>query len=201
MYFKNFKSVAWTLAVSGSLFFASCNEGENKDGMDSKSMDSTTTVVTTDMDAANYAAAAISGTHADTTVTGTATFDVENGKVKMVLNLTIPKMANKSVAVHLHEHGACGDMGKDAHGHWNPTNQEHGKWGSAAFHLGDIGNVALDASGVGSLTMDTDLWTIGGDSKTDIVGRAFIVHSGVDDYTSQPTGNAGSRIGCGVITK
>lgn len=201
MYLRiNLKSFALVMAVSGAILVSSCNE-EKKEAMDHSSMDTTTKATTSNMEAAMHASAKISGTQADTTVEGTATFDVENGKVKMVLNLNIPKMANKSVAVHLHEHGDCGDMGKDAHGHWNPTNSEHGKWGSAAFHLGDIGNVLLDKEGVGTLTMETDLWTLGGDSKTDVIGRAFIVHSGMDDFKTQPTGNAGSRIGCGVITK
>jgi Cu-Zn family superoxide dismutase len=92
-------------------------------------------------------------------------------------------------------------MGKMAHGHWNPTNQQHGKWGSSSFHLGDIGNVPLDAAGKGSLEMETNLWTIGGDSTSNILNRSVIVHGGTDDFTTQPTGNAGSRIGCGVIMK
>ncbi len=201
MYLKNnLKSFACAIAVCGALLISSCNEGEKKETMEHSSMD-TTKVASTNMELAMHASAKISGTQADTLVEGTASFDVENGKVKMVLNLNIPKMANKAVAVHLHEHGDCGDMGKDAHGHWNPTNQEHGKWGSASFHLGDIGNVQLDGAGLGTLTMETDLWTLGGDAKTDIIGRSFIVHSGMDDFKTQPTGNAGSRIGCGVINK
>ncbi|MEO5648498.1 MAG: superoxide dismutase family protein [Ginsengibacter sp.] len=146
-----------------------------------------------------HAQAVITGTYADTTVDGTATFDAVDGKVKMVLNITVPAKANQSVAVHLHEHGDCGDMGKGAHGHWNPTHKNHGKWGSADFHSGDIGNVQLDAKGKGSMELETDLWSIGGDSTTNILDKSVIVHGGVDDYTSQPAGNAGSRIGCGVI--
>ena len=86
-----------------------------------------------------------------------------------------------------------------AHGHWNPTNANHGKWGSAAFHAGDIGNVKLDGTGKGSLNLETELWSIGGSADKNILGKAIIVHGGVDDYKTQPTGNAGSRIGCGVI--
>lgn len=148
---------------------------------------------------AKKASATISGTEKDTSVSGTATFIQAYGKVKMVLNLYIPSKANSSVAVHLHEMGACGNMGKDAHGHWNPTNQQHGKWGSASFHLGDIGNVLLDAQGHGTMELVTSLWTIGGNANNNILGRSVIVHSGMDDYVSQPAGNAGSRIGCGVI--
>jgi len=147
------------------------------------------------------AVATITATKPDSlSVNGTATFSEEsNGQVKMVLELTAPNKANQSVAVHIHEHGDCGDAGNNSHGHWNPTNKPHGKWGTGDFHSGDIGNVALDAQGKGSITITTDLWTIGGDEKTNIVNKAIIVHGGVDDYTSQPSGNAGARIGCGVI--
>lgn len=147
------------------------------------------------------AVANITGTKQDSmAVNGTATFDAQdNGQVKMVLDLTIPQKANQTVAVHIHEHGDCGDAGNNSHGHWNPTNKPHGKWGTGDFHSGDIGNVALDAQGKGSITITTDLWSIGGDEKTNILDKAIIVHGGVDDYTSQPSGNAGPRIGCGVI--
>jgi superoxide dismutase, Cu-Zn family len=147
------------------------------------------------------AEAAITATKSDTTVTGTATFTEDNGKVKLELNITAPQMANRSVAVHLHEHGDCGDAGKASHGHWNPGNKQHGKWGEGEFHAGDIGNVTLDAQGKGTTTLETDLWSIGGEPTKDILGKAVIVHSGVDDFKTQPTGNAGSRIGCGVIQK
>jgi Cu-Zn family superoxide dismutase len=176
--------------------FFSCNSSESTE----KSAETDSTAVSAD-NAMQNAEANITGTYSDTTVDGKATFMEENGKVKMVLNLTVPSKANQSVAVHLHEHGACGDMGKEAHGHWNPTNKNHGKWGTGEFHSGDIGNVQLDADGKGSLTMETDLWSIGGDSTTNILDKSIIVHGGVDDYTSQPSGNAGTRIGCGVIRK
>lgn len=147
-----------------------------------------------------HAEAILTATYADTTLSGTAKFDAnDSGKVKLQLEITVPSKAGKSVAVHLHEHGDCGDNGKMSHGHWNPTNQQHGKWGSASFHSGDIGNVQLDAQGKGTLTMETDLWTLGGSADKNILNKAVIVHGGVDDYTTQPTGNAGSRIGCGVI--
>lgn len=152
--------------------------------------------------AKSSAVADLTGTKSDTTVSGSAKFTQgKNGKVKLVLNITVPALANHSVAVHIHEHGDCGDAGKNTHGHWNPTNKKHGKWGSGEFHSGDIGNVTLDAAGKGTLTMETDLWSIDGDMNTNILDKAIIVHSGVDDYTSQPAGNAGTRIGCGVIMK
>jgi Cu-Zn family superoxide dismutase len=146
--------------------------------------------------------AIVSGTKSDTALNGTAHFTQEgDGKVKLDLSLNVPLMANHSVAVHIHEHNDCGDAGKNTHGHWNPTGKQHGKWGTGEFHSGDIGNVMLDSTGKGTATLETDLWSIGGDSTKNILNRAIIVHSGVDDYTSQPAGNAGSRIGCGLIEK
>ncbi|MBD0286277.1 MAG: superoxide dismutase family protein [Flavisolibacter sp.] len=149
-----------------------------------------------------HAEAALSGTFPDTTVTGTVRFDEQSGgNVRLTLQVTVPSRANKSVAVHIHEHGDCGDVGKHAGGHWNPTGANHGKWGSGSFHSGDIGNINLDASGNGRLELSSNLWSIGGDAKTDILSKTIIVHSGVDDYTSQPAGNSGNRIGCGVIQR
>jgi superoxide dismutase, Cu-Zn family len=148
----------------------------------------------------NHAEASMAGTYADTIVTGTVKFDViPNGKVKMVLEILIPYKAGKSVAVHIHEHGDCSDTAMMAHGHWNPTHANHGKWGSASFHSGDIGNVKLNSIGKGTLTITTDLWTLGGMADKNILGRSIIIHGGMDDYTTQPSGNSGTRIGCGVI--
>lgn len=146
-----------------------------------------------------HAEAMLSGTYPDTAVNGSVKFDTANGKVKMMLEVTVPTKAGKEVAVHIHEHGDCGDMGKMAHGHWNPGNSQHGKWGGASYHAGDIGNVKLDSKGKGTLSLETDLWTLGGTPGKNILGKAIIVHGGTDDYVTQPTGNAGSRIGCGVI--
>lgn len=179
---------------------SACGNGKNTaDNQDS-------TVITTDTSVANStdamkAHADIAATKSDTAGSGRADFTSNgDGNVELSLQISFPKMANKSVAVHLHEHGDCGDAGKGAHGHWNPTNEAHGKWGSSAYHSGDIGNINLDDKGDGTITLSSNRWTIGGDEKTNILNRAVIVHSGVDDFTTQPTGNAGSRIGCGLIT-
>ena len=193
---QKLKQITGYATLALTLFLTACNNEKKTD----ETTVSTTDTVATTTDGAS-AMATLSATVPDTALTGTAEFSQQKGKVKLVLNITCLKLANKSVAVHLHEMGDCGDMGKMAHGHWNPTNQQHGKWGSGSFHSGDIGNVSLDAAGKGTLEMETDLWSLGGDEKTNILNRSFIVHSGVDDFTTQPTGNAGSRIGCGVIMK
>ncbi len=200
----------FTIAVS----VAACNSGTtsteesttgNSDsagtmssGMDTANTGSMNMAATSDT-LKQHAAAVLTGVFTDTTVTGNVQFDAANGKVKMKLEMSIPAKANHKVAVHIHENGDCADMGKAAGGHWNPTGANHGKWGSASFHSGDIGNVSLDSKGNGSLEMETDLWSLGGDAKTNILNKSIIVHGGVDDFTSQPSGNAGTRIACGVI--
>jgi len=206
---KYYKSLLLILILPISLlFFASCNDNtvttEQTIQEDSASkVDSilnNNMMDTVSVPFVNNAMAMISGTYPDTMVSGSVRFEAsDNQQVKMMLDITVPLKANKSVAVHLHEHGDCGDNGKASHGHWNPTNVEHGKWGSSSFHAGDIGNVKLDGKGKGSMELTTDVWTLGGKSSTNILNKAIIVHGGVDDYTTQPTGNAGDRIGCGII--
>lgn len=197
---STFRNFATVILLISSLAFISCGDSD-----ESKDSDEDTTATTASQDTtlqvADRAEATISNTYPDTAVTGTATFEIVNGKVKMMLNISAPSKAKKSVAVHIHEHPGCGDQGKEAHGHWNPTKVNHGKWGSDAFHSGDIGNIDLDAEGKGTKELETDRWTIGGDSTTNILNRSIIVHGGEDDFKTQPTGNAGNRIGCGIISK
>jgi Cu-Zn family superoxide dismutase len=205
---KRILPAAWILTAG--IVALSCNNESgsgktDKDSMNGKdtataSHDMHTMPDTASVPMVSNAEALITGTYPDTAVNGTATFEtMSDGKTKMVLELTVEAKAGKSVAVHIHEHGDCGDNGKASHGHWNPGKAQHGKWGSASFHAGDIGNVKLNAKGKGTLTLITDIWTLGGKADKNIVGKALIVHGGEDDYTTQPTGNAGSRIGCGLI--
>lgn len=213
MYIPAFKRslLALSVAAAGLVACNNDNKTETHAGADSTSTTTTTTSTdtmhsmpmtdTASSAPADHALATLSGTKPDTTVNGTIKFDKDGSQVKMNLEITVPKLANKSVAVHLHDHGDCGNMGKDAMGHWNPTNENHGKWGSGQFHSGDIGNIKLDGQGKGTLQLTSNRWSLGGDAKTNILNRSVIVHSGVDDYTTQPSGNSGERIGCGVIQK
>lgn len=196
----SFRNIFPAFFAMSAFALVSCGSNETST-VDEKS-DTTTVTDKVENETNATAEAVLSGTQQDTTVTGTVRFTEDDGKIKMTLDITIPKKANSSVAVHIHEHGNCGDMGKEAHGHWNPTKENHGKWGSAPFHRGDIGNVDLNAEGKGSMELETDLWSISGsDTTKNILNKAIIVHGGKDDFTTQPTGNAGSRIGCGVINK
>ena len=135
-------------------------------------------------------------------LSGNVVFTEENGEVTM--NATIDGLSQGMHAIHIHENADCSaDDGTSAGGHWNPTNEQHGKWGSAdGYHKGDIGNFDVDKDGHGTITMTTNEWCIGcGDSNKDILGHSIIVHEGADDFTSQPSGAAGKRVGCGAIKK
>ncbi len=134
----------------------------------------------------------------DSGVTGMAVF-TQNGDY-ITLTVEIQDATPGLHAVHIHANGDCSSAdGTSAGGHWNPTGVAHGKWGESEFHLGDIGNITVGEDGMGSITLTTDLWEIGTGSDVDVVGRGIIVHAGADDFTSQPSGAAGARIGCGVI--
>lgn len=103
-------------------------------------------------------------------------------------------------AIHVHERGDCSAAdGSSAGGHFNPGNALHGRAGQGAHHAGDMDNLRTDANGVAQIDISLGGVVLGGGAPTDILSRAIIVHAAPDDYSSQPSGNAGARIGCGVI--
>ena len=101
---------------------------------------------------------------------------------------------------HIHEKGDCSAAdASTAGGHFNPAAQAHGRSGQGAHHAGDTDNIVADAKGVARIDAHVTGVTLGGGAGNDIAGRAVIVHAAADDYTTQPTGNAGARVACGVI--
>ena len=138
------------------------------------------------------------GSKNDSGITGEAVFTQNEDQITLMI--MIHDASPGPHAVHIHENGDCSASdGSSAGGHWNPTGVAHGKWGEGEFHLGDIGNINVGEDGTGSISLTTDLWEIGTGSAIDVVGKSIIVHAGADDFTSQPSGAAGSRLGCGVI--
>ena len=103
-------------------------------------------------------------------------------------------------AIHVHERGDCSAAdGSSAGGHFNPAAAAHGRTGSGAHHLGDMDNLVANAAGVATVNIRLPGVTLGSGAANDILGRALVIHAGADDYSSQPAGNAGARVGCGVI--
>ncbi|MDG2517574.1 superoxide dismutase family protein [Lysobacter soli] len=104
-------------------------------------------------------------------------------------------------AIHIHEKGDCSAAdASSAGGHFNPAAQPHGKVGSGAHHGGDMDNLVANAEGVAQVNAHAEGVTLGGGAANDVAGKAVIVHAAADDYRTQPTGNAGGRVACGVIT-
>jgi Cu-Zn family superoxide dismutase len=108
---------------------------------------------------------------------------------------------NAEHGFHVHEKGDCssGD-GMSTGGHFNPTGQPHGQHAHGAHHTGDLPSLKADASGVAKFSFTSKAIAVG-KGTTDVVGRGLIVHRDPDDYKTQPTGNAGPRLACAVITK
>lgn len=106
----------------------------------------------------------------------------------------------QQAAFHVHERGDCSAVdASSAGGHFNPLGQAHGRSGSAAHHLGDMDNLQADARGRTAVDVLLPGVVLGGGAANDVFGRALVVHAQADDYASQPAGNAGARVACGVI--
>jgi len=108
--------------------------------------------------------------------------------------------ANSTHGIHVHEKGDCSAADAGSAGeHFNPTADPHGKRDSGAHHAGDMDNIVANASGVAMVDMHVMDVTLGGGAANDVAGRALVVHAMADDYRSQPSGNSGARVACGVI--
>jgi Cu-Zn family superoxide dismutase len=131
---------------------------------------------------------------------GTLSLRAEAGGVRISGEITGLKPGSEH-GFHVHENGDCSAPdATSAGGHFNPTGQPHGKMGTGAHHAGDMPNQRANAEGVADVDMVVSGISLDPDSDKNVVGRALIVHQQPDDYKSQPSGNAGPRIACGVIT-
>lgn len=130
-------------------------------------------------------------------VSGTLTFDKTPNGVR--IHGTISGLEPRSVhAMHIHEFGdQSSDDGMAAGSHYNPENHPHGDVSSPTRHAGDLGNVTADDTGKASVNLTLKDITLA-DVKNPVIGRGVVIHTRADDF-SQPVGNAGGRLGVGVI--
>ncbi len=192
------KKVSFTLLFSAVLVLSGCKNDKRADD-NTTPAETNQTTQTEEREETKKITVTIES-RSGSNLSGNAVFTEENGQVTMTA--IIDGLSEGLHAIHLHESADCSAQdGSSAGGHWNPTAQKHGKWGDAAgYHRGDIGNFKVDANGNGTITMTTDQWCIDCDDQNkNIVGKAIVVHDGVDDFTSQPSGDAGTRVGCGSI--
>ena len=128
-------------------------------------------------------------------VTGTVTFTKTGDIVQVVADIT--GLTPGKHAFHIHEFGDCSAPDAASAGsHFNPTKKPHGAPDAAEHHAGDFGNLEADSSGKAHLELKSSMLKFSGENS--ILGHAVIVHEKVDDW-SQPVGNAGGRVACGVI--
>jgi Cu-Zn family superoxide dismutase len=131
-------------------------------------------------------------------VAGTVRFEQSAGKVIVTASITGLK-PNSEHGFHVHEKGDCSAPdATSAGGHFNPAGKAHGHHGKAERHAGDMPNLRADASGAARVMWESDLLSVGS-GAANVVGRSVVIHRDPDDYASQPAGNSGPRLSCGVI--
>jgi Cu-Zn family superoxide dismutase len=129
-------------------------------------------------------------------VIGTVTFTKVNDGVRIVA--LIEGLTPGKHGFHIHEFGDCSEPGENSAGsHFNPNDSRHGYPDEKERHLGDLGNLEADNSGRARYDrIDTEISLEG---RNSIIGHALVIHEREDDYTTQPSGNSGTPIACGVI--
>ncbi len=128
------------------------------------------------------------------------TFTEEPGGVHVVARVEGAKAGTHGF--HVHAVGSCDAPDfKSAGDHFNPGNTPHGGPTAPQHHAGDFGNVEVGADGTGNVDLVTAELTLGSGGANDVLGKAVILHEGTDDLTTQPSGNSGARIACGVVQR
>lgn len=143
--------------------------------------------------------AIISATTDTANVSGIVYFEDTSAGLKV--KASVEEASTGSHGFHIHEFGSCDDNGNKAGSHYNPKGRKHGhavKDGAMSAHPGDMGNIEIGEHGTGTLEVvlpGVSLST----GRLNVAGRAVVIHDKADDF-GQPVGNAGARIGCGIIT-
>lgn len=134
----------------------------------------------------------------DSNVRGTVEF-TRVGPERIRIRMQFSGLTPGLHGIHIHEFGDCSAPdGSSAGAHFNPENMKHGGPEGPAHHLGDLGNIEAGADGRASLVLTTDAITLD-DGPHGVMGRSLVVHAMADDLVTDPAGNSGARIACGVI--
>jgi superoxide dismutase, Cu-Zn family len=128
---------------------------------------------------------------------GEATFEQVGNKVRVVVFVQGLKPGQEH-GMHIHEAADCSGDAMGTKGHFNPFGKPHAHYSSAERHAGDLPALRANKAGRARVEVDLDIITLT-PGAANIIGRGLIVHADPDDYKTQPTGNAGARIACGVI--
>jgi Cu-Zn family superoxide dismutase len=129
-------------------------------------------------------------------VHGTVIFTKEDNGIRVVA--LIAGLTPGKHGFHIHEFGDCSAPdASSAGGHFNPGHMPHGGPNDKEHHVGDMGNINADSSGVAHLDYTDNSITLSGSNS--IIGHSVVVHASPDDFKTQPSGNSGTRVACGVI--
>ncbi|HLV26716.1 MAG TPA: superoxide dismutase family protein [Gemmatimonadales bacterium] len=148
------------------------------------------------------AGATASATMMDASGRELGTLALADAATGITLTGTLTGLPPGEHAIHVHTVGACEVPFTSAGGHWNPTDSEHGTQNPNGPHFGDMLNVTVAADSTVSVQRDTPGGMLEGENALlDADGASVVVHAGPDDNVTDPAGNAGDRIACGVITR
>jgi superoxide dismutase, Cu-Zn family len=175
------KSV-WIL-ICGCVLLAACSGNSNISHIFSKKQSATAVLAPTK----------------GNSVSGTVNF-TQKGDVVLVEARVNGLKPNGSNGMHIHEKGNCNADAAGAGAHFNPSSSQHGGPGGATRHGGDLGNLKADANGYAQMSIEVTGISLGTDPNS-ITGRAVSVHAAADDFKTQPSGNSGARVACGLISK
>ena len=134
-----------------------------------------------------------------TLVTELTLSDAGNG---VLITGTVTGIAPGPHAIHFHEVGACEPPFESAGGHFNPSDHEHGILNPEGHHAGDLPNIVMPDEGDGTIQIFAAHVTLAADAENSLRsgdGTAIIIHAGPDDYRTDPGGESGDRIACGVV--
>ncbi|MDP2826894.1 MAG: superoxide dismutase family protein [Sulfuritalea sp.] len=149
------------------------------------------------MEAAGPRASATLEPRSGSKVSGTVSFQAIGQKLRV--EARIAGLTPGEHGFHVHEAGDCSAPdASSAKGHFNPAAKAHGHHGAAERHAGDMPNLVADSYGNASVSGDVAMLSLGGDANS-ILNRSVVIHADPDDYKSQPAGNSGKRVACGVI--